>query len=358
MKFSFLSSKRLALMLHIAAWTVLFILPVYLFTFDTNRDIFFIVRVYIRTIIYVLIFYLNFFWLIPKVLFKGKKLAYYLAALALIGSLYFVNQSVNSYIFEKPQFRPEREMFDKISKEFKLPKHPQRFDIYNFLFTAVLISGFSIGLRMLGRYNEDEKQRKEMEKERLHSELAFLKNQISPHFFFNTLNNIYSLVEINTKDAQNAILQLSKMMRYMLYESEEGNTLLSREIEFMRNYIELMKLRITENVNLQVYFPDKKTDISIPPLLFIPFIENAFKHGVSNREPSFLDIAMNVNPGEIIFLCNNSLTNKGEGVSTGDSGIGLENVRKRLLLLFPNKHSLTINQTPATFEVTLKIEMN
>jgi hypothetical protein len=355
MKFSFLSGKRLALLLHIAAWTVFFILPIYLFTFDTNRNVFFIGRVYLRTIIYILVFYLNFFWLIPKILFKGKKLSYYLAIAAIIASLYFINEAINNYIFEKPQFKPEREMFDKISKEYKMPKRPIRFDVYNFLFTSILISGFSVGLRMLDRYNENEKQRKDLEKERLNSELAFLKNQISPHFFFNTLNNIYSLVEINTADAQKAILHLSKLMRYMLYESEHGNTLLSREIDFMKNYIELMKLRLTDKVNLQVHFPDDNTDISFPPLLFIPFIENAFKHGVSNREPSYLDISMRINNSEIVFLCNNSLISKGEDTNTEDSGIGLENVRKRLLLLFPDKHRLTINQTSSAFKVTLQI---
>jgi two-component system, LytTR family, sensor kinase len=355
MKISFLSGKRLAFLLHIAAWTFLFILPIYLFTFDSNRDAFFIGRVYLRTLIYVLIFYLNYFWLIPKILFKGKKLYYYLITAALIVSLYIINDSVNKYIFEKPKFKPEREMVDKISKEFKMPNHPWRFDIYNFLFTSILISGFSIGLRMLDRYNENEKQRKDLEKERLNSELSFLKNQISPHFFFNTLNNIYSLVEINTGDAQKAILQLSKMMRYMLYESEQGNTLLSREITFMKNYIELMKLRITDKVNLHVHFPEEDTDIAIAPLLFIPFIENAFKHGVSNREPSFLDISMRVNQTEILFLCTNSIIMNGEINSTSDSGIGLENVRKRLSLLFPGKHQLSINQTSSAFEVILQI---
>jgi len=358
MNFSFLAGKRLAIFLHIAAWAVLFILPIYVFNFDNSRDIFFIYRTYIRTIIYVLIFYLNFFWLIPKILFKGKTFAYYLIALLVIGSLYFAYNSINNYIFERPEFGPEREMIYKIVKEYKLNRQPQQFDIFNFLMTTVLITGFSIGLRMLGRYNENEKQRKDLEKERLNSELIFLKNQISPHFFFNTLNNIYSLIEINTVDAQKAVLQLSKMMRYMLYESEHGNILLSKEIEFMKNYIELMKLRLTDKVQLQVNFPDKNTDIPIPPLLFIPFIENAFKHGVSNRESSFLNISMRVDLDEILFLCNNSLVLKGEVTSSADSGIGLENVQKRLSLLFKNKHHLTINKTETAFEVALQIERN
>ena len=135
---------------------------------------------------------------------------------------------------------------------------------------------------------------KETEKEKLNSELAFLKNQISPHFFFNTLNNIYSLISINAEDSQKAVLKLSKLMRYLLYESEQGNTKLSNEIDFMNNYIDLMKLRMNDKVDLTVSFPKKYEDKNIPPLLFIPFIENAFKHGISYREKSFIDINMMV----------------------------------------------------------------
>jgi len=203
---------------------------------------------------------------------------------------------------------------------------------------------------------ENEKQRKELEKERLNSELAFLKNQISPHFFFNTLNNIYSLVQINTDDAQKSILKLSKLMRYLLYETEHGNIQLSQEIEFMMNYLDLMKLRLTQKVELNVSFPVKYKDISIPPLLFIPFIENALKHGVSYRDRSFIHILMEVNDQEIIFSCSNSIVTKTE--ETADSGIGLENIKKRLALLFPLKHSLKITQADASFQVDLRINLN
>jgi len=356
MKVPGIQGKKLVLILHIAAWSVLFFIPVYLFSLETKPDVFFMSRVYVRTFIFALIFYLNFFFLIPRLLFKQKKLTYYFSAALLIAVLYLANMQVNRIINDQPGFQPQKVEFDKLKKEFKfIPKHPWRLDVYNFIFTSVLISGFSIGLRMAGRYNENEKQRKEMEKEMLNSELAFLKNQISPHFFFNTLNNIYSLIEINAADAQKAILQLSKMMRYMLYESEQGNTLLSKEIEFMRNYVELMKLRLTNKVDLQVRFPEKFDDFSIPPLLFIPFIENAFKHGVSYREASFINILLTADHREIHFECRNSAGSGKEDNPKENSGIGLENVRKRLTLLFPEKHKLDIYQTGETFTVKLGI---
>lgn len=198
---------------------------------------------------------------------------------------------------------------------------------------------------------------KELEKEKLNSELAFLKNQISPHFFFNTLNNIYSLISINAVDSQNAVLKLSKLMRYLLYESEHGNTLLSNEIDFMNNYIDLMKLRMSDKISLSVSFPEKYEDINIPPLLFIPFIENAFKHGISYREKSFIDISMLAVKDSITFKCANSLVKSREDTESSHSGIGLENVNKRLSLLFPKKHELKVNRSDTVFEVLLYINL-
>ncbi|HAX93435.1 MAG TPA: hypothetical protein DCY25_05735 [Bacteroidales bacterium] len=197
----------------------------------------------------------------------------------------------------------------------------------------------------------------EMEKEKLNSELAFLKNQISPHFFFNTLNNIYSLIAINAEDSQNAVLKLSKLMRYLLYESEHGDTKLSQEIDFMKNYIDLMKLRMSERVTLNVFFPEEYADRNMQPLLFIPFIENSFKHGISYREQSFIDINMTAEADSITFKCSNSLHTGGDkGAETKAGGIGLENVRKRLNLLFPGSHDLRINRSDNRFDVVLEIK--
>jgi LytS/YehU family sensor histidine kinase len=211
---------------------------------------------------------------------------------------------------------------------------------------------------MIERNDAIEKRQKELEKEKLNSELAFLKNQISPHFFFNTLNNIYSLIGINTGDAQNAVLKLSKLMRYLLYDSEQGLSQLSSEIDFMNNYIDLMRLRMNEKVNLRVNFPSKYENTAIPPLLFIPFIENAFKHGISYREKSFIDIGMEVGKEWITFISRNSIVKPMEETGTERSGIGLDNVTKRLNLLYPGKHELTIDRENAIFYVLLKIKMN
>ena len=349
---SFITGKKLAVILHVVAWSILLLLPIYLVNLDSDKDFFFVQRVYLRTTVYILIFYLSFFWLVPYLLFRGKKLSFYISISAIICFLYFANEGLNHILFEKQEMQ-NREMYIKISKEYKLPKHPWSYDIYNYLFTSILISGFSIGLRMSARYQENEKKRKELEKEKLSSELAFLKNQVSPHFFFNTLNNIYSLAEINTKEAQNAILQLSKLMRYLLYDSEKSDTKLSSEIGFMKNYIELMKLRLSDKVDLKFSFPENYQDINFPPLLFISFIENAFKHGISYRDSSFIHILLTKEKNNIHFICKNSLPTT--PAANEEAGIGLENIQKRLSLLFPEHYNLSINQTDKAFEVNLVI---
>jgi len=223
--------------------------------------------------------------------------------------------------------------------------------------SSLFIVFLSLGVKVLERQSKVEKMQEEMEKEKLNAELAFLKNQISPHFFFNTLNNIYSLIGINAEDSQKAVLKLSKLMRYLLYESEHGDTKLSYEIDFMKNYIDLMKLRMSDKIDLTVSFPKKYEDKNIPPLLFIPFIENAFKHGISHREKSFIDINMMVSKELITFRCLNSLIKTKEDTSSVvNSGIGLDNAGKRLNLLFPGRHELRIDKGANTFEVFLTIK--
>ena len=147
-------------------------------------------------------------------------------------------------------------------------------------------------------------------------------------------------------------------MRYLLYESEHGNTKLSNEIAFMNHYIDLMKLRMSDKISLLVSFPDDYEDVSIPPLLFIPFIENAFKHGISYREKSFIDISMKTMKDTISFRCVNSNMSSGEIFETDHHGIGLENVSKRLNLLFPGRHELKINKSDKIFEVLLDIKLS
>jgi len=238
--------------------------------------------------------------------------------------------------------------------EHNAPKFSKGYPVYNFMIMALLLAGFGLGLQISEKLIQTEKERKEIEKEKLNSELSALKNQINPHFFFNTLNNIYSLIQIDAIDAQKATLQLSKLMRYLLYESEHGQNLLSSEIDFMKSYIDLMKLRISDRVEVQTNFEQVSNALIIPPLLFIPFIENAFKYGISYQEPSYIKIILIEISGKIHFICENKIFKiKNERAQ----GIGIENTSKRLKLLFPTQHNLEVEQTDATFKVKLFIDL-
>jgi two-component system LytT family sensor kinase len=326
---------------------------------------------YINTLIAGTIFYLNYILFLPKLFFRNKRHLYFLTAFLTLLAFYFVSGKANELVFKNISGRQNTEEIGRPPEEIRKPPeemkrppegrdHPRppfrQIHMFNYTFTSLFMFFFAMGLRVLERQTLIEKLQKEMEKEKLDSELAFLKNQISPHFFFNTLNNIYALIEINAEDSQKAVLKLSKLMRYLLYESEHGNTRLSNEIDFMLNYIDLMKLRMNEKIKLSFSFPKVYEDINFPPLIFIPFIENAFKHGVSYRQKSFISIEMRIEGNTISFSCSNSIVDKGVENETEQAGIGLENVTKRLKLLFPGKHELKIDKTEDEFEVFLKID--
>jgi LytS/YehU family sensor histidine kinase len=280
-----------------------------------------------------------------------------ISSLILIFFLFFIEGYTVHYFFDSNPLEKEfGEMMRRFNEEHNLAEPPFRqFHIYNFVFTSILISGFALGLRVFERFKQQEKRQEELVKINLKTELAFLKNQISPHFFFNTLNNIYSLIEINTKHAQDAVIRLSKLMRYLLYESDHIRVNLLDELEFMKNYIELMSLRLSDKVKLEILFPQLKNSYQIPPLLFIPFLENAFKHGVSYKHESYIKISLDILDDMLQFECSNSIIN-GEEDEKLFSGIGLDNVKKRLELLYPNNYELDMNRSDKVFTVILKIK--
>lgn len=358
MNFARISNKKLTVALHVLAWSILVFIPRYIIHTYGSGDTHFLYQFYANTVIYGSIFYLNYLWLVPKLFYRENKLMYILIAAGVIVVFYFIMWYINDHLFADPAHDKELTKFmEDLSKNNDHIKPPiKQFRIYNYFYTSVLVTGFSLGLGVMQKLGQNEKQRKELEKEKLNSELAFLKNQISPHFFFNTLNNIYSLIGIDQDEAQESVHKLSKLMRYLIYESEHGETKLSDEISFLNHYIDLMKLRLSSKVELSVSLPENESGISIPPLLFIPFIENAFKHGISYRETSFIDIKMAVEGTSISFVVRNSTPQNDPQDDLQHSGIGLENVKKRLNLLFPNSHQLKIEQKRNEFMVELQLD--
>ncbi len=350
----FLSGKWIQIIIHILLWTILIIVPLYLANRYGSDRRFFRFFFYKDLLIYGILFYINYLIFVPQLFFKGKRLIYFLTVVVFVACFYFISYLPHEYLSRRPDseqvIEPPGNGQNVPGPDFKLVH------AYNYTITSVVIIFLSLGLGSLNRQAQIERRQKELEKDRLDSELAFLKNQISPHLFFNTLNNIYSLIEINTENAKEAVLKLSRLMRYLLYESEQSETQLSNEIEFMNHYIDLMKLRLTDKVNLNVTFPGTHERLTVPPLLFIPFIENAFKHGIGSREKSEIDISLKVHQNILTFQCKNSIAGMNNGYEDlSDSGIGLENAIKRLNLLFPDNHELKISKTDDFFDVFLEI---
>ncbi len=217
---------------------------------------------------------------------------------------------------------------------------------------ALLMLSFNIAVKFYFKSLRDKAAMWKMKMNNMQTELDYLKYQINPHFFMNTLNNIHALVDIDTVKAQRMIVEFSNLMRYLLYETNSPLIPLSKEMQFLRNYMELMRIRYTENVRIDLSLPDDTGDVKVPPLLFISFVENAFKHGMQRREEAWIDIRLQVAGGKVSFECANS--SFGQGVDQCH-GIGLENIRKRLELIYGGHYKLDIGETDEAFHVTLTV---
>ena len=223
----------------------------------------------------------------------------------------------------------------------------------------VLMFAANLGIKNYIRTRSDHKRLLALEKENLEQQLEYLKYQINPHFFMNTLNNIHALVDIDPEKAKDTILELSKMMRFVLYEGDKKGVPLSREFDFIRNYITLMKLRYTDKVSIVIDLPAEVPDKQIPPLMLITFIENAFKHGISYQHPSFIDVRVTLSDpsapaSRLSFTCRNS---KADKPNEEKGGVGLKNVKQRLNLLYDNNYTLNIKDETAVYNVELTIPL-
>jgi len=195
----------------------------------------------------------------------------------------------------------------------------------------------------------------ELQKEKLETELQFLKNQVNPHFFFNTLNNLYALTLRKSNEASQVVLKLSDLMSYMIYETKNDKVLLSKELKYLNDYIELEKLRYGDYLSVDVKLEGKIDTQLVAPLIFVPFIENAFKHGVAKgAKNNSITIYFNVKQNQIEFICNNDINKK---TNLPASGIGLSNVKRRLELLYANSHQLSITNNENRFIVHLKLNL-
>ncbi|MBC9912290.1 sensor histidine kinase [Chitinophaga varians] len=219
-------------------------------------------------------------------------------------------------------------------------------------FFALLILFMSGFIKIAVEWFESEKQREALKVEKLNAELKFLKSQINPHFLFNCLNTIYSLAHKQSGQTEHAILKLSTIMRYMIYESNEDKVQLEHELKYLQDYIDIQRLRLPQDIDIQYELKGSASGFLIEPMLLVPFVENAFKHGISYAEESFISIDITIAENMIRLIVRNSLFK--ERVSER-GGIGLQNVQKRLDMLYHGDHDITITETDNQFIVDLKI---
>ena len=224
----------------------------------------------------------------------------------------------------------------------------------SFMMISLLINVMAIAFALSIRYMMRQQERKQKEVE---AELAWLKNQINPHFLFNTLNNISSLAQIDGEETQEAIMQLSDLLRYAMYETNKPKVRLDGEVEFMRNYINLMKLRCNEMTEVNAQFKIHNAQLEVAPLLFISLVENAFKHGMNSNAPAMIDIRLEQQDDTLVFTCGNTNNPKPTKDRSG-SGIGIENTRRRLDLLYPGCYTWEQTITPENiYHVNISIRL-
>ena len=300
-----------------------------------------------------LLFLINLFVLVPRLLFNDKRSQYFI----IVGSMIFAVAVVGLIIHPVGPPQPPGMGIAPIDIQPAQPYDLKSLlgTILNNLITALLIIGSSTAIELEYKWRSEQKLRKDAEKEHLKTNLALLRHQVSPHFLMNTLNNIHSLVEIDAAKAQDAIERLSTLMRYLLYDSAQNAIELTKEIDFINSFVSLMQLRHSDEVEVKVVVPEKIPTTRIPPMLFISLLENAFKHGVSYPLKSYIYFELRINDTSLNCLIKNS-KHKIAAISQGEySGIGLENIKKSLKLLYEDDFKLEIQDKEEEFEVNLTI---
>lgn len=332
-QFLYSRSRIIEALIHIIGWGIVFAFPFVMMT----RSGFTITWVeYLRhgsvvPLSFLIVFYGNYCFLIPRYLFEGRIRQYLLLNVLLI-----VCVTAGVHFWQEYAFHAYAKVEDEGRRHMGPPKW---IFIMRDFFSMILTVGLSAAIRLSGRWVQVEAARREAEKSRTEAELKNLRNQLNPHFLLNTLNNIYALIAFDTDKAQQAVQELSKLLRYVLYDNQQTYVPLGKETDFIRNYIELMRIRLSSNVQMTTQIdilPDSRTLIA--PLIFISLIENAFKHGISPTERSFIHIHLAENETEVICEISNSNHPKNIMDKSG-SGIGLEQVNRRLEILYPGQYT-------------------
>jgi uncharacterized membrane protein YozB (DUF420 family) len=332
------SDKLYRWVFHIILWTIWIGLPI-INAGDNEKHRTFMITIIPVTLTNIPLFLLNSEWLIPQV-FRKKGIGTYLVSLLLLIAAFATLQL--------------------FMKEWIVPDELIRFhwDIFWAVIPVVFVTAISTGYGFITYLLEQERHRREERQERLQSELSFLRSQISPHFIFNILNSIVYLIRSKSAQAEPVTIKLSELMRYMLYESADEQVPLAKEIDYLHNYVELQKIRFEEDVEILLSIAGEPGAQVIEPMLLIPFVENAFKHGVGMIHGPVIDISLKINREQLNFTVKNKVAEGALEEKDNSSGIGLRNVRRRLELLYPAAHKLEVKTMGEWFVANLDLTLS
>lgn len=337
--------KPFTIAMHTLVWVLLLVIP-YVSTdqvfnsLDLTSDVKYLLLCLVLSTVLIGTFYFNYFFLIRRYLLAKKYWLYFFFLLLAIATVLVLS----GVIFFLSDFNPETLSKTNPTIEKIIP--------------VIIINAISLWLLsiassiLLAVYN----RLKQTEKEKLSAQIASLKSQINPHFLFNTLNNIYAIAIDTSPKAADMVDKLSEMMRYTMKDTQQDLVFLEDEINYISNFIELQKMRLDRSVKLEYYAPEYIPALQIAPMLLIPFVENAFKHGVNSEQKSYIRIETTMNKSEFQLRVINNKVNVQKDISER-SGLGIENTKHRLNLIYPSKHLLVINDTEKEFSVSLHINL-
>ncbi len=344
MRFNWASKKWVNVLLHIVFWVVLFSLPSLLRPNRSDKPgppdspgaIF---HFLVSCATWISLFYTNAYILIPRFVVKGRYSKFALSLLPLLVLLSFINW---------------------LSFTISMPERNFRLDglVFFYLFPSLFFLAISTAWKLFNDQLTNDKIRKEKETENLKTELSFLRSQVSPHFMFNVLNNMVALARKKSDLLEPSLIKLSSLLRYMLYETDEEKVLLEKEIEYLQSYIDLQVQRFGKKVTVNVAMNDIDGSYYIEPMLLIPFVENAFKHGTGSTVNGEIKIELSAQNNQLHFMVSNSYCKNNLEIKDKTSGIGLQNVKRRLNLLYRQRHTLKIREDNNTFVVNLQLNLH
>lgn len=310
-----------------------------------------------QTVLFVLLtilVFLNTRWLAPKLLFNRRFTLYLVVLFTLCVIVIIILKEAETLLKISEAIRSINGG-GTVSPKNEEKGHPVYFYIF---MVEVLVLGINTSAIIIRKLKEEKEKRLEIEKDKIEMELNFLKSQINPHFFFNSLNTINALTYSDVAKSRVALKRLGVIMRYILYNTSNKTSIISEELSFIESYLDLMKMRTSKNIHITYSAHVSNKNTSIAPMLFLPFIENCFKHGISGQSEGYIEIKVTQNKRNIVFSAKNRLFNISTQSDDEQShGIGIKNTKRRLKLLYPNRHTLEVIKNK-NFEVLLKIELN